>query len=463
MAGGMIDLPGILSAGIARRRFLLTGAYGALASALNQSRSLQAADDKAANPIRSCILLMHYGGPSHLDSWDMKPEAPAEIRGQYRPISTSVPGRIVCEHLPMMSRLVDKVAVIRSMHHGMTNHNAAMYQALIGRVPAGGDLELLGVDRPSDFPSIGSAMTFLVAQGKAPAPAPMDVPLTNVALPHVMRNVVELAGQNAGFLGGRYDPLQVTSDPNQPSFQVRQLTLPEDVSVSRLSARQDLLNKFNLAHQSGARSLQSYQQRAFDLLQSERVSKAFAISSEPDAVRDRYGRHKLGQSLLLARRLVESGVRFINVNDQEVNGQDANWDSHEKIFPRHQQLLEPADQGFSALIEDLDQRGLLQSTLVVAMGEFGRTPKVNANAGRDHWPNCYHVLIAGGGVNAGSTYGSSDNIGAYPDSDPVTPADLAATIFWRFGVDHHQEIKDGFGRPFRLSDGKPIAELFCVG
>ena len=473
--GDMIDLPGIVHAAaqvapkghlvsrtlLHRRQLLQAGLYSALAAGLNQSRSLHASPIAVANPIRACIFLMHYGGPSHLDTWDMKPQAPSEVRGEYRSIATSVPGRFVCEHLPMMSRLVDKVALIRSMHHTMTNHNAAMYEALIGRLPPGGDNELLATDRLNDFPSFGSAIAYLAAAGKLPGPAG-KVPITHIALPHVMRNVVDLAGQNAGFLGGRYDPLQLVSDPNQQDFQVRQLTLPSEMSVERLSERRRLLRKFNSSGGGIDGRLESYQQRAFELLRSELISKAFQIETEPQPVRDRYGRHKLGQSLLLARRLVEAGVRFINVNDQEINGQNVNWDSHETIFPRHKELLQPTDQGFSALIEDLDQRGLLDSTLVVAMGEFGRTPKINASAGRDHWPNCFHVVIAGGGVTAGSTYGQSDSIGAYPINDPVTPGDLAATIFWRFGLDHTQAIHDGFGRPFRLSEGAPLAAMFSA-
>ena len=302
-------------------------------------------------------------------------------------------------------------------------------------------------------------MPWLALDGKS-GPAG-DIPLTHVALPHRMRNVVELAGQTAGFLGGAYDPLQITSDPNQPHFQVRQLSLPDGVSVSRITARRKLLGELN--HDiSTDRSLDSYRSRAFDLVRSERIREAFAIEREADAVRDRYGRHKLGQSMLLARRLVESGVRFVNVNDREVNSQNTNWDSHETIFPRHKELIQPADQALSALIDDLDQRGLLDSTLVVALGEFGRTPKINGNAGRDHWPHCFHVVLAGGGVHAGCTYGESDNIGAYPLSDPVTPGDLAATLFWRFGADHHQEVHDSFGRPFRLAEGNPVRKLFAA-
>jgi uncharacterized protein (DUF1501 family) len=190
------------------------------------------------------------------------------------------------------------------------------------------------------------------------------------------------------------------------------------------------------------------------------VRRGFDLAREPARLRERYGRHRLGQSLLLARRLVETGVNFVAVFDGMANGQDANWDSHQTLFPRHRQLLPPSDQAFSALIEDLEARGLLDSTLVLALGEFGRTPRINGSAGRDHWPDCYTAVLAGGGVRGGAVYGSSDRIGAYPASDPVTPADLAATVFWRFGIDPHREVRDQTDRPFRLSDGTPLPRLF---
>lgn len=442
---------------IARRSFLQT-LVGSCLSSVGCAVQARSQFD-SPSPIRSCIFLMHYGGPSHLDTWDMKPTAPAEVRGEYQSISTSVPGRFVCEHLPLMARLVHKVALIRSMHHSMTNHNAAMYEALIGRVPAGGDKELLGVDRLSDFPSLGSVMSFLAEQGQLAKLPDSDLPLTNVALPYIMKNVVELAGQNAGFLGGHFDPFQLNGNPNQSDFQCRQLTLDASFTVERLQQRRRLLTNINSDYN---RSLADFRNRAFELLLNARVQQAFRLSSEPDAVRNRYGRNELGQSLLLARRLVEAGVRFINVNDRQVNGQDVNWDSHEKIFPRHRELLQPVDFGLSALLEDLDARGLLESTLVVSMGEFGRTPKINSNAGRDHWPNCFHVLLAGGGVVEGATVGTSDSIGAFPEQQPVTPGDLTASIISRFGVSHEQIIHDRLGRPFRLADGQPIQGLFSV-
>jgi hypothetical protein len=203
-----------------------------------------------------------------------------------------------------------------------------------------------------------------------------------------------------------------------------------------------------------------YQQRALDLISSESVRRSFDMSREDVKTRERYGRNLLGQSLLLARRLVEGGVNFVTVFDGERNGQDANWDSHQTIFPRHRQLIPPADQGFSALIEDLEARGMLDSTLVIEMGEFGRTPTINGSAGRDHWPDCYTVVMAGGGVRGGTVYGASDKVGAYPDRDPVSPADLAATILWSFGIDPAREVHDQTGRPLKMADGQPLAALF---
>ncbi|MFO0943491.1 MAG: DUF1501 domain-containing protein [Pirellulales bacterium] len=443
-----------------RRSFLKSNVAGIIAGGSAASLTAQSPATEALKPLQACIFIMHYGGPSHLDTWDMKPNAPAEVRSLYQTISTSIPGRFVCEHLPQMAKLAHKIAVIRSMNHTMTNHNAAMYEALIGRVPLGGDKELLGIDRSTDFPSIGSVLTYLAESNLLPSTNSASVPLTNVALPHLMRNVVDLAGQNAGFLGGRYDPLQLTVDPNHPSFHCRELTMAPAMSEARWKQRKELLHQLVTPLGPG---VEQYRQRAFNLLVHEKVQQAFELTSEPAATRDRYGRNELGQSLLLARRLVEAGVRFINVNDRQVNGQDVNWDSHERIFPRHRELLPPVDMGLSALIEDLESRGLLDSTLIVSIGEFGRTPKINGNAGRDHWPNCYHAVLAGGGVHAGSTYGESDGVGAYPADNPVSPSDLAATLFWRFGLDLNHQIRDQLGRPFHLSDGRPITELFEVG
>jgi hypothetical protein len=283
--------------------------------------------------------------------------------------------------------------------------------------------------------------------------------LPAIALPHVMYNVVQLPGQTAGFLGSAYQPFQIERDPSAADFNVQTLNLPADVSGARLSQRRKLMDSIDV--KVAASNMSTYYKTAFSLLNSETVRRSLRIGDEPEAVRERYGRTRFGQSLLLARRLAEGGVRFITVYDGIRNGQLANWDSHSDNFARHRDvLIPPTDHGYAALIEDLDERGLLDETLVIALGEFGRTPQINGGGGRDHWPDCFHVLLAGGGIRGGAVYGSSDNIGAYPETNPVTPGDLAATLFWRFGIDPKHEIHDITGQPYRLADGQPLVELF---
>jgi hypothetical protein len=403
----------------------------------------------------------------------MKPQAPREIRGDFQTAATVVPGIRICEHLPRSARIMDRLAVVRGLHHPMRNHNAAAVEALCGRTPLKGDLELLA-DDPNSFPCYGSVLSYLTPLTLPSPPAEggegrvrgrREVP-AHVALPHVMHNVVILPGQTAGFLGAAANPFQVTRDPNDTNFRVGELELPSDLSLARLESREALLSLIEAQTSRAERlaaadALTVYQGRALQLLRSEKVRRAFDLSREPVRLRDRYGRNTLGQSLLLARRLVEAGVRFINVNDKVHNGQLANWDSHENNFSRlKDDLLPPADQAFSALIEDLAAQGLLDSTLVVALAEFGRTPRINKTGGRDHWPDCYSIVLAGGGVKGGSIYGASDKLGAYPASDPITPGDLAATLYWAFGLDPAAVIHDRTGRPYRLAEGEPIHRLF---
>lgn len=450
-----------------RRKLLQLGALGGFG--LTLPRLLQAEENAAAgggtataksNRIKSCILLFYYGGPSHIDTYDMKPDAPANVRGEFAGIASSAPGVTVCEHLPMTARVMDRVTVVRSMHHPMRNHNSAAAEALCGKTPLRGDLELLADDRLS-FPCYGAALTYAWRDQQLELPA--------VALPHVMYNVVQLPGQTAGFLGSSYQPFQIDKDPNSPDFGASTLSLPGDVSSRRLVSRESLLSGLEQQTPDSVdrvrrATMQNYYDKAFGLLQSERVQRAMRIGDENDSTRDRYGRNRLGQSLLMARRLVESEVRFITVYDGMANCQVCNWDSHADNFSRNKvDLLPPSDRAFSALIEDLDQRGLLESTLVVALGEFGRTPQINANAGRDHWPDCFSVLLAGGGTKGGYLFGESDKIGAYPVTNPVSPGDLAATLFWRFGLDPHETVQDFTGRPHRLADGEPIREIFTDG
>jgi hypothetical protein len=446
---------------LSRRRLLQIGGLACLGPTLARlfaPAEIQArATAPAAGPVRACILLFYYGGPSHIDTWDPKPDAPREVRGEFRPIATRVPGIRVTEHLPRCARLTDKLAIVRSMHHPMRNHNAAAVEALCGRTPLKGDLELLA-DDPNSFPCYGSVLSLL-------GPKQREVP-AHVALPHVMYNVVQLPGQTAGFLGAAVNPFQVNRDPSIPGFHVDELELPADLPLARIEDRHSLLGLLDTETRraerlAGRGAMSVSQERAFGLLRSERVRRAFDLSRESDPLRDRYGRTKLGQSLLLARRLVEAGVRFVNVNDKVTNGQITNWDSHENNFGRlKNDLLPPADLAFSALIEDLEARGLLETTLVVALAEFGRTPQINRNAGRDHWPDCFTVVLAGGGVRGGLVYGASDRIGAYPALDPVTPGDLAATLYWRFGINPTTEVRDLTGRPYRLAEGEPLCNIF---
>jgi hypothetical protein len=342
---------------------------------------------------------------------------------------------------------MDRLALVRGLHHPMRNHNSAAAEALTGRTPAGGDQELL-TDDPRGLPTLGSAVSYALGSRAHSLPY--------VALPYVLYNVVQLPGQTPGLLGGAYDRFQVEADPSSPDFHIAAFDRNAD-----LSDRANLLRRLDRVSLPGsAARAAAYRERALRLLASPEVRRLFDLSREPERLRERYGRHRLGQSLLLARRLVEGGVNFVAVFDGQTNGQDANWDSHEKLFTRHRQLLAPSDQAFAMLIEDLATRGLLDSTLVVAMGEFGRTPKINRSAGRDHWPDCYTAVLAGGGVVGGAVHGASDRIGAYPATDPVTPGDLAATIFWRFGI-QAEEVRDQTGRPFRLTEGQPLTAVFA--
>ncbi len=448
---------GFRASRFSRRSLLQIGTVGSVGLSFPAWEAARAAG--RSNPkIKACILIFHYGGPSQFETWDPKPDAPAEIRGEFKPIETSAPGVRISEHLPLTARQMHRVALIRSLHHPMKNHNAAAVEALCGRTPLGGDQELLA-DTSQTFPCYGSVIRWL--EGDASRGA-----LTSVALPHVMYNLVKLPGQTAGFLGSGYEPYQVESDPNLPNFNPGQLSLSAGLTAARLDNRQALLREVDTQLDRSERLVREDlvslpHHRAFDLLRSEPVRKAFDLSREPAETRDRYGRNKHGQSVLLARRLVEAGVKFITVFDGVHNGQEANWDSHQLVFPRSKDhLLPPADRAFSTLIADLADRGMLDDTLVVSMGEFGRTPKINSGAGRDHWPDCFSIALAGGGVRGGTVYGASDAEGAYPALDPVRTGDLAATFYWRFGLDWTREMRDGQDRPFPAADGEPLRKLF---
>lgn len=459
-----------------RRELLQLGGGAGLLSSLTTIKSACAAvasrnvSNGESRSIRACIFVFYYGGPSHLDTYDMKPEASDTVRGEFSTIATSQPGLRISEHLPRMSQVMHKVALVRSMHHGNRLHDSAATETHTGRQGPKGDREEFA---PIDqfFPCHGAVLTAL-RSGES-------VDVNHAVLPWLFHNVVTTPCQGGGFLGHRFDPLLVTADAAKLRYEMRSLHRPADLPMPRISERQKLLSSLDLhpTLQSAAAPFGAFRERAYELLRSTKLQAALRVEEEPPAVRERYGlrepkklagdgaaanapaRNLRGQNLLVARRLVEAGVRFVNVHDFRQQGQ--NWDSHQKNFHQHKRYLLPqADQALAALIEDLDERGLLDSTLVVALGEFGRTPKINANAGRDHWPDCYTVLLAGGGIRGGSVFGSSDRIGAYPATDPVTPADLAATIYWGFGLDPRTEIHDRSGRPYRIADGRPISRIF---
>lgn len=433
-------------------------------------RIARAGQAPTPKPIRACIMIFYYGGPSHLDTFDLKPDAPAEVRGEFQPIATSVPGVRVCEHLPLTAKVMHHVAVVRSMHHANRLHDSASIETLTGRLPPQGDQELFS-PVPQVFPCYSAALSYLRRDQR--------LTLAHAALPFLFHNVVDVPCQGGGFLGRAYDPFLVQVGPAARAYHADLLQAAEGASPQRRATRRNLLESLGMGPDAG---LKHFHDRAHQLLDSEAIRRALDLSREDPRTRARYGfgdppaqvgegggggngaelgyaRPMRSQNLLLARRLVEAGVTFINVNDFHQQGQ--NWDAHFKCFNQHKSYLLPqADRGLSALIEDLDARGLLDSTLVVALGEFGRTPRINGEGGRDHWPDCYSIVLAGGGVRGGTLHGASDRFGAYPASDPVTPADLAATIYWRFGYDPKTEVRDALNRPFPLSTGEPIKAIF---
>ncbi len=454
---------------LSRRSALRVGGLGlfGLANAVGIDRlAAEAVTTGHSSPIESVILLEHYGAPSHIDSWDPKPEAPAEIRGEFGTIDTSLPGYQVTEIMPRIARLCDRFSIVRSMGHKIFNHNPGTYQSLTGSDNVRDIVQVAA--GPKDWPTYGSVM----AKYRPPT---RHVP-PFVSLPHVAYDqVYKCPGQWAGLLGAKYDPFFVTQDPSSDRFRVTDFDLPTELSFDRLDDRRRLLSQIDDVSRAADRITQAGRVdvnygRAFDLLTSPELKRAFDLSAEPAEVRERYGRNKLGQSLLLSRRLVESGVRFVTCFSGSNPGDPLGWDTHKDNFKRMRDSLMPADdQGFSALIEDLEERGLLDSTLVIWAGEFGRKPQIAEKGptfvgagGRDHWPSCYSIVLAGGGVKRGYVHGNSDVIGAYPGSHPTKPQDIAATIYHALGIDPHEtKITDQFERQVPLSEGRVISELFA--
>jgi hypothetical protein len=439
-------------------------------------RLLKAAAADVVKPrarARSIILVNLFGGPSHLDMFDMKPEAPAEVRGEFRPIATSVPGLSICEHLPKLAQWMHKATLIRSVTHHYNSHNP--YAVLTGFT--GGDDRENYFTKRTDHPGISAVCQYL-GIGPRDLPGSVFVP----GLPGYSQGL-RRAGPYGGYLGRQYDPLLSDCDPRFPyQFDQNQsfydpvppsgvprlptLELGPVLSIDRLERRMSLLEgvERSLAGTAGGRELATmdhFQKKAIELLTSSRARGAFDLAAEPAPIRARYGTSLFGTSLLVARRLVEAGVTFVGMTTESRGA--GHWDSHEKNFSMLKSFNLPnLDEICSALIADLNERGLLETTLVVIMGEMGRAPRVNGRAGRDHWPQCGFALLFGGGVKEGFVLGSSDKLGAYPSERPVSPGDMVATLYHLLGVDSQMMLPDLTGRPIPIAHGgMPIAELIA--
>ncbi|HEY7313636.1 MAG TPA: DUF1501 domain-containing protein [Gemmataceae bacterium] len=443
--------------GLSRREFLRAGSLALGGLTLPELLRADAANRKTH--FKRVIQLFLWGGPSQHETFDLKPHAPDGVRGAFRPIATRTPGLRICEHLPRLAQRSDQYAIVRSVTHTGTNHGTSAYHMLTGRIhftPG-----TLRHPTPNDHPSVNAAVNRFARPSRG-------MP-TTVSLPSVLYDGDggEVPGQGPGLLGQRCTPFMVNGDPTRRDFSIQTLKLPADMDGGRLRRRIDLQAALDregerLAHLPAARAMDDYHDKAFRLLQSPQARRAFSLSAEPAGVRERYGLHHFGQSCLLARRLIEADVRLVTVYwNAPTNADNQSWDTHTNSFERLKNYLLPAyDQAVSALLDDLHARGLLAETLVLSMGEFGRTPKINKQAGRDHWGFCQSILAAGGGVHGGQVYGSSDASAAYAAELPVSPDDLAATVLHGLGISADREIRDGQGRPLPLCNGKPVLGLF---
>ena len=477
--------PGSTCDGFSRREFLRIGGMGmagiTLADILRLQASASTVPDAGKNKsgwgqAKNVIFIFLQGGPSHIDIWDPKPDAPSNVRGEFKPIRTVVPGIHLSEVMPLLAKQIDKATLIRSVSYtpaGLFNHTAAHYQMMTGytpdRVSPSGQLE---PPAPNDFPHAGCQ----IARIKPP-----DVPmLPFVILPRPTQesNVIG-KGSSAGFLGAAYDPYYFYQDPNK-DIKLDDLSMRKEVPKERLERRATLLKTVESQMPEMEKAvekyaLDSYYRKAFDLVSSGRARNAFDLTQEKDKLRDQYGRHTFGQGLLLARRLIEAGTRFVQVNWPAVANGDPKvdaWDTHAANFGPLKNLHCPKlDSGLSALLEDMDQRGLLKETLVIAIGEFGRSPRLgvstsgngNAPDGRDHWPYCYTALVAGAGVRRGAIYGKSDATGSSPAEKPVHPVQLLATTYHALGIDPATIIYNHLNQPRELVDarfGEPVTGLF---
>ena len=438
---------------LVRRSFLKVGASAAIGLGVPTIGSAAGAgkDRKA----KSVILVNLTGGMSHIDSLDMKPEAPAEIRGEFKPISTAVPGIQICEHLPQLAERMKRWALVRSLSHGENGHLPGSHRLMTGAtMPNQRGTDLDNVLSRKDWPCYAAGLNYL-------QPRHDGIP-NGVTLPHsLIEGPLTWPGQHGGFLGPSHDPMLVTQDPNAATFKMDAFELPQGTDPNRFEQRRSLLEQLG-SDRVGDPNFRGHQRQAFELLGSGRVAGAFKLDREPPKVRDRYGRNQFGQSLLLARRLVEAGVPMIQANMGIVQ----TWDTHVDNWGRMKTRLLPwLDQAIAALTDELETMGLLDQTLVAVLGEFGRTPKISnlpgeKIAGRDHWAGVYSGLFTGAGVVGGRVIGKSDKAGAHPVTTSYTPYDVGATIYHALGVDPESEIRDSTNRPSRVCTGKRMGVLF---
>ena len=459
--------PGVrLCDGWDRREILRVGGLGVLGAGLSLADLARAegppdgaAGGSSFGRAKSCILLFLMGGPPQHSTWDPKPDAPAQVRGDFGPIATTVPGLSVSELLPRTALVADKLCVLRAVSTGDNAHSSSGYYMLTGRPHQPMNFENANPGPPNDAPSLGALLGRLGNAGGGLPPS--------VTLPHRIFNTDGSVwpGQDAGVLGRSSDPWLLNARLTPEGYRVREIDLPADLDPARLGRRMDLLDKLRrgldvLDRDAAANLLDGHTRRAFDLLGSPRARRAFRLDEEPEANRDRYGDTPFGQGVLLARRLVEAGVKLVQVNwyrGPEEPPDNPCWDSHAKESARLKDVLvPPTDRAYSALLEDLDRRGLLDETLVVCMAEFGRSPRLDGNGGRGHWGSVFSVTLAGGGVRGGQAYGSSDKIGAYPREGRVRPEDLSATIFHCLGHAPRAEYLDPLGRPHPVSRGEVL-------
>lgn len=453
--------PGRIGSPKSRRDFLRAGAGLAVAASSWPNPPAAGANNRPR--ARSCILVYLLGGPPHQDMFDLKPDAPAEVRGPFQPISTSVAGTQICEHLPRLAQRADRFSLLRAVSHSNSNHTPMIYYTLTGRETV---LPLVDNDiRPPqriDDPHLGAVVSSLIPSS-AQLPGYIAIPELAVRSSisgEFKRARSPLRGGHGGFLGSRFDPLCVDGQPGLASA-VPSLTRPELVSPERFAARLELLSVLDHPrHSSGEFHL--LQRQALSLTGAAGSDRAglFALDTEPDQLKEKYGRNRFGQACLLARRLTEAGVPFVAIHFNEMTLCDG-WDTHSGNFAALQSELLPfLDQGLSALMDDLTDRGRFDETLLACFGEFGRTPKINANAGRDHWGDCSTTWLAGCGIRPGCVVGESDKIAAYPQSGRVDPVDVRATIFHCLGIDPEHLIHDHLNRPHKIAQGgEPIRQI----